>query len=301
MNRMGREWVEVRDNHFRQVVGVGLELEQIASGFQFVEGPVWHPYDRFLIFSDIVGDCMYRWSQAEGVSLFRKPSHMANGNTYDLQGRLLTCEHATSRVTRTDRNGGIAVIAARYDGKELNSPNDIVVGPKGGIYFTDPDSGRGPRFGVAREQELHFQGVYRLDATTDSLTLLAGDFSKPNGICFSPGGDRLFVNDSDRGHIRTFDVQPDGTVRNGRIWAELSAEGVGVADGMKVDQQGTLYCCGPGGIHLFDAAANCLGVIHMPEHTANLAWGDNDLRSLYVTAATSIYRLRTQVPGFGVF
>ncbi|MEE8390246.1 MAG: SMP-30/gluconolactonase/LRE family protein [Anaerolineae bacterium] len=288
---------EIRDSRFIQVVGADVELERIASGYQFVEGPVWHPYDRFLIFGDILGDCLYRWSQAEGVTTFRKPSHMANGNTFDRQGRLLTCEHATSRVTRTDHDGGIKVMASHYDGKELNSPNDIVVKRDGSIYFTDPNSGRGARFGVAREQELPFQGVYRLDPDDRSLTLLVDDFSKPNGLCFSLNEQYLFVNDTDRYHIRVFDVQPDGTLANGRIWVELIGEGVGVADGMKVDQGGNLYCCGPGGIHLFDPNANCLGVIRMPEHTANFAWGDDDQCSLFITASTTLYRLRTRVPG----
>ena len=150
--------VEIRDSRFTQVVGADVKLERIASGFDFVEGPVWHPGDQCLIFSDIAGNAMYRWSQAEGVTLFRKPSQMANGNTYDRQGRLLTCEHATSRVTRTDHDGNIEVLASHYDGQELNSPNDIVVKRDGGIYFTDPNSGRGARFGVLREQQLPFQG-----------------------------------------------------------------------------------------------------------------------------------------------
>ena len=297
--------VEIRDQRFTQVIGADAELEQVTSGFQFVEGPVWHPYEGFLLFSDILGDCIYRWSPEDGTMVFRKPSHMANGNTFDRQGQLLTCEHATSRLTRTDREGRVEVMASHYDGKELNSPNDVVVKRDGGIYFTDPNSGRGPRFGIAREQELPFQGVFHLDANDKRLSLLADNFSKPNGLCFSLDEKHLFVNDTDRGHICIFDVRPDGALANGHVWAELSGEGIGVADGMKLDREGNLYCAGPGGIHLFDAAAsltaNCLGVIRMPEHTTNLAWGDDDLCSLYVTASTSLYRFRTQVPGMTTF
>jgi len=293
--------VEVRGSRLGQVLDTGAELERVATGFQFLEGPVWHPEGRYLVFSDILGNCLYRWSRAEGVSVYRKPSQMANGNTFDRQGRLLTCEHATSRVTRTDLDGRIEVLASHYDNKELNSPNDIIVKRDGGITFTDPNSGRGPRFGIAREQELPFQGVYHLDADDLRLTLLVGDFSKPNGLCFTVDERRLFVNDTDRGHVRAFDVEPDGTLGSGRVWAELEAEGIGVADGMKVDREDHLYCAGPGGLHLFDAEANCLGVIQMPEHTTNLAWGDDDLRSLYVTASTSLYRLRTKVPGLSTF
>jgi gluconolactonase len=226
---------------------------------------------------------------------------MANGNTFDRQGRLLTCEHATSRVTRTDSNGRIEVLASHYNGKELNSPNDITVSRDGGITFTDPNSGRGPRYGIAREQELDFQGVYHLDSDNKQLTLLADDFSKPNGLCFSVDETRLFVNDTERGHIRVFDAQSDGTLGSGRVWAELEGDGPGVADGMKVDQAGNLYCAGPGGLHLFDAEANCLGVIQMLEYTTNLAWGDDDLCSLYITASTSLYRFRAQVPGMTLF
>jgi len=293
--------VEVRHNRFTKVVGSDVELDRIASGFDFIEGPVWHPYDKFLIFSDIVGNAMYRWSKADGITLFRKPSQMANGNTYDRQGQLLTCEHATSRITRTEHDGSILVLVSHYHGKELNSPNDIVVKHDASIYFTDPNSGRGPYYGVPREQELLFQGVYRLDPEGKSLTLLVDDFSKPNGLCFSLDEKHLFINDTNRQHIRVFDVRPEGTLTNGRVWAETIGEGVGAPDGMKIDQEGNLYCCGPGGIHLFDARANCLGVVRMPEHTANFAWGDDDLCNLFITASTTLYRLRVQVPGLKVF
>lgn len=293
--------VEIRHNRFTKVVGSDVELDRIASGFDFIEGPVWHPYDKFLIFSDIVGNAMYRWSKADGITLFRKPSQMANGNTYDRQGQLLTCEHATSRITRTEHDGSILVLVSHYHGKELNSPNDIVVKHDASIYFTDPNSGRGPYYGVPREQELLFQGVYRLDPEGKSLTLLVDDFSKPNGLCFSLDEKHLFINDTNRQHIRVFDVRPEGTLTNGRVWAETIGEGVGAPDGMKIDQEGNLYCCGSGGIHLFDARANCLGVVRMPEHTANFAWGDDDLCNLFITASTTLYRLRVQVPGLKVF
>lgn len=291
--------VEIRDGRFNEVVGPEPRLEQVVTGFQFLEGPAWHLQDRYLVFSDILDNQIYHWSETEGVRVFREPSHMANGNTFDRQGRLLTCEHATSRVTRTNGDGSIEVMASHFDGKELNSPNDIVVKHDGGIYFTDPNSGRGPRFGVAREQELPFQGVYRLDPEDRTLTLLVDDFSKPNGLCFSLDERQLFVNDTDRGHIRVFKVQPDGAVANSQVWITLMGDGPGVADGMKIDLAGNLYCSGPGGIHLFDADANCLGVICMPEYTTNLVWGDDDLRSLYITASTTLYRLRVQVPGRG--
>ncbi len=281
-----------------EISAKGRELEQVVSGFEFLEGPVWHPDEKHLTFSDIVGNTMYRWSRAAGLDVFRKPSHMANGNTYDREGRLLTCEHATSRVTRTELNGSVGVLASHYEGKELNSPNDIVVGRDGSIYFTDPISGRSATYGVLREQELPFQGVYRLN---EELSLLVDDFSKPNGLCLSLDEARLFVNDTDRNHIRVFDVQLDGSLSDGRVWAETLGEGVGVPDGMKIDQDENLFCCGPGGIHVFDKRANSLGVIRMPAQAANFAWGDDDLRSVYITASTTLYRLRVSVPGLRVF
>jgi len=285
----------------REILADGVELEQVVSGFEFLEGPVWHPDEKHLTFSDIVGNTMYRWSEAAGLNVYRKPSNMANGNTYDREGRLLTCEHATSRVTLTDLDGNVTVQASHYQGKELNSPNDVIVGQNGSIYFTDPASGRSATYGVEREQELLFQGVYRLDPEDKTPTLLVNDFSKPNGLCLSLDEARLFVNDTDRNHIRVFDVQPDGSLSNGEVWAETLSEGAGVPDGMKIDQDENLYCCGPGGIHVFDKHANSSGVIRMPEQAANIAWGDDDLLSLYITASTALYRLRVKVPGLRVF
>jgi gluconolactonase len=244
---------------------------------------------------------MYRWQEGGGASIFRQPSNMANGNTYDRNGRLLTCEHATSRVVRATIDDQTEVLASHYRGRELNSPNDIVVKRDGMIYFPDPTSGRSERWGVPREPDLPFRGVYRLNPQTKELTLLVDDFSKPNGLCFDLGEQRLFVNDTDRKHIRVFDVQGDGTLANGQLWAELQGEGAGVADGMKIDQTGMLFCCGPGGIHVFAPDATCLGVLLMPERTANVAWGDDDLRSLYITASTSVYRLRVAQPGSSTF
>jgi len=233
--------------------------------------------------------------------LFRQPSHMANGNTYDRQGQVLTCEHATSRVTRTDQNGQTEVLASHYQGKELNSPNDIVVRSDGRIYFTDPNSGRGPKFGVERPQELEFQGVYRLDPDSRELSLLVDDFEKPNGLCFSLDEKILFINDTARQHIRAFDVTDEGTLKNGRLWTELIGEEVGVADGMKVDTAGRLFCCGPGGVHVFDQKAQLLGRIMVPQQAANFAWGDPDLKSLFITASQILYRIRVLVAGRRLF
>jgi gluconolactonase len=276
-------------------------LERLVSGFQFLEGPAWHAGRQSLVFSDIIGDVIYCWNETVGLSVFRSPSHMANGNTWDREGRLLSCEHATSRVCRTDADGRYEVVASHYGGRELNSPNDIVVRRDNSIYFTDPNSGRSAKYGLARKQELDFQGVFRLDPATGQMILLADDFSKPNGLCFSRDESLLYINDSDRQHIRVFVVQSDGTIANGRIWAETGGAEPGVADGMKIDSQGNLYCCGSGGIHVFDAGGRRRDIIRTPEVAANLAWGGVALTDLFITARTSIYRLRMQVPGHSPF
>ena len=291
---------EIQDERFNGLFDTKEDLKTVSTGFRFLEGPVWHPYDHYLIFSDILGNCLYQWSQDKGISIFREHSYMANGNTMDRQGRLLSCEHATSRVTRTESDGSVEVMASHYEGKELNSPNDIVVKSDGGIYFTDPNSGREPRVGVPREKELPFQGVYRINRD-GTLILLVDDFSKPNGLCFSADEKQLFVNDTDRQHIRVFDVHKEGTLGNGRLWADLAVDLPGVADGMKMDSEGNLYCSGPGGIHVFDSNAGLLGRILLPEFAANFTWGDDDLRTLYLAATTTLYRLRVKIPGRQLF
>jgi len=226
---------------------------------------------------------------------------MANGNYYDQQGRLITCEHATSRVVRTEPDGSITVLATHHDGKELNSPNDIIVKRDGSIYFTDPSFGRMEYYGVPRDQELPYQGVYRLDVDSGEVVLLADDFEQPNGLCFSLDESTLFVNDTMKAHIRAFDVKADGTVSGGRVWAEATGDRDGLCDGMKCDSQGNLYTTGPGGVHVFTPDATCLGIIYVPEGASNFSWGEDNLRSLFITAGTSLYRVRVKVPGNKVF
>ena len=293
--------VEIRHDRFRAVVGDDLDIEEVGSGFDFTEGPIWNHVENHLIFSDIPGNIMRRWRPDGSIETWRQQSNMANGNAYDSQGRVVTCEHATSRVTRTEADGSVTVLATHYAGKELNSPNDIVVKSDGSIYFTDPGFGRMEYYGLPREQQLTFQGVYRLDPESRALTLLVSDFDQPNGLCFSVDESKLFVNDTMRGHVRVFDVEGRGTLTNSRVWAEPTGDREGVPDGMKVDSQGNLYVTGPGGIHVFDADATCLGVIYTPQGCANFCWGEEDLKSLFITAGTSLYRLRVIVAGRRAF
>ncbi len=293
--------VEIRDERFRQVVGCDAPVEELATGFDFTEGAVWNHVETCLIFSDMPGNVIRKWTPANGIEVFRQPSNMANGNTYDLQGRLITCEHATSRVTRTEHDGSLTILVSHYDGKELNSPNDVIVKSDGSIYFSDPSFGRMEYYGVARDAELDFRGVYRLDPESGDLTLLVDDFDQPNGLTFSLDEQRLFINDTMRGHIRVFDVDADGGLTSGHVWAELAGDREGLADGMKIDRQGNLYTAGPGGVHVFAPDATCLGVIYVPQGVANFTWGDADLRSLFINAGTSLYRTRVNVPGRKLF
>ncbi|MGI9247584.1 MAG: SMP-30/gluconolactonase/LRE family protein [Woeseiaceae bacterium] len=279
------------------IIEPGIVMEQVLTDFEFLEGPAWHPERKILVFSDIIGDTMYRWHENDDLAVLRNPSHMANGNAWDREGGLLSCEHATSRVSRIDRDGNYKVLVSHYQGCELNSPNDIIVKRDGSIYFTDPTSGRTEKYGVARYQELEFQGVYRFDPESSELRLLVKDFAKPNGLCFSIDESLLFVNDTDRQHVRVFDVLEDGSIANGRTWAETGGDEPGVADGMKVDSAGNLYCCGSGGIHVFDVNGTRIGVIETPEVAANFTWGGDSLTDMYITATHSVYRLKMKIPG----
>lgn len=298
INSIRRVDLDVLDPRLLDVFDVNAGLECLASGFRFVEGPAWNPVRQDLVFSDIAADRMYRWRAADGVTVFRQPSRMANGNTYDRQGRLVTCEHAASRVTRTELDGTVTVIASHYAGCELNSPNDVVVHSDGAIYFTDPNFGRRPTWvGVPRPQQQPCQGVYRVDPYTRALTRLAEDFDQPNGLCFSLDERRLFVNDSPRGHIREFAVSADGGLSGGQVWAEVSGDGPGVPDGMKVDAAGNLYCAGPGGVHVFSPEGDPLGRVRVSEQVANFTWGEADGCSLFITASSALYRLRLRAPG----
>jgi gluconolactonase len=275
-----------------------VEVERLASGFEFTEGPLWNAEEGYLLFSDMPGDVMRRWWEESGVvEEVRKPSNMSNGLTYDNEGRLVACEHATSRLTRTESDGTITTIASHYQGKELNSPNDVVVKSDGSIYFTDPPFGRAPYFGVERPQELDFQGVYRVVPESGEPELLADDFEGPNGLCFSPDESLLYVNDTPRMHIRVFDVGRDGTIENGRVFFVQEGTGEGKPDGMKTDEQGNVYCTGPGGIWVISPEAEHLGTIRVPEKANNLNWGGPDWNTLYITASSSIYRVPTRIRG----
>lgn len=289
--------IDVRDKRMGDIVDPAAKAEVVAKGFRFTEGPVWYDQPQKLVFSDIPGDQMFVWRRESGVASYRKPSHMANGNTRDRKGRLLTCEHATSVVSREGPDGSRTVLASHYKGKELNSPNDIIERADGTIFFTDPTYGRMAEYGVGRPEELGFRGVFRVDEDGSNLTLLADDFVQPNGLCFSLDERKIYVNDSERYHIRLFDLSAAGDLSNGRVFAETSGEGPGSPDGLKIDSKGNVYCASQGGVHVFDPQGVCLGVIRVPEETANFTFGETDRRTMFITASTSLYRIPLRVAG----
>lgn len=278
-------------NNLAEIIDPQSQVEKLAGDFQFTEGPVWHP-DGFLLFSDIPANTIYKWQPGQPVEIFRQPSGNANGNALDSLGRLVTAEHGNRRVSLTEKNGEIITLVDKYQNKRLNSPNDLAIKSDGSIYFSDPP------YGIKSEQEeLGFYGVYRL-GLDGTITLLVDDFVRPNGIVFSPDETKLYVNDSQTGQIRVFEVKSDGLLENGQVFAELEPPSKkGAADGMKVDINGNVYSTGPGGVWVFSPEGNLLGVIAIPEPPANLAWGDQDYQTLYITARTSIYSLRCQIPG----
>jgi gluconolactonase len=280
-----------KKNTVQDILDDSAKLEKVAGDFQFIEGPIWHP-DGFLLFSDIPANIIYKFASNQQVEVFRRPSGKANGNTLDKENRLLTAEHENRRVSRTEKDGKVITLADRYEGKRFNSPNDLVVKSDGSIYFTDPS------YGVSKEQEeLGFYGVYRL-APDGKLTLLVKDLVLPNGIAFSPDEQKLYVNNSEARYIAVYDVKPDGTVTNERLFADLKDAGQGGApDGLKVDLEGNVYSTGPGGVWIFSPDGKVLGKISVPETATNVAWGESDRKTLYITANTSLYRIRLKIAG----
>ena len=267
--------------------------ERLATGFEFTEGPIWLP-NGSLLFSDIPGNRIYRWTPGRGCEVWREPSGKSNGLTLDCEGRLIACEHAMRRVSRTETDGTVITLADRYQGKRLNSPNDVVVKSDGTIYFTDPPYGIDPG-----QQEQACNGVYRM-LPDGTLELLVEDFDRPNGLAFSPDESVLYIDDTPRRHVRAFDVQADGTLTGSRIFADMDHSRHGLLDGMKVDEEGHLYATDATGIWVFEPDGNHLGVIVTPEIPANCAWGDLNRKSLFITARTSLYRVRMNVPGLAV-
>jgi gluconolactonase len=288
--------LDVRHDRLLELFDRQQEIRTVGSGFEFTEGAVWNPAENYLVFSDIAGNRMYRLDPPGKISVYREPSNMANGNYYDRQMRLVTCEHATSRVVRQEADGAVRPLMTHYDGQELNSPNDIIVCRDGRVVFTDPIYGRREYYGIPREQSQPTCGVYTFVPGEDEAIRLAGDFDQPNGLCVSPDESLLYVNDTVRMHIRCFAFDRKA-VREGTVFATVEGEGDGAPDGMKIDEAGNIVCTGPGGLHFFTPEGLCLGVLRTPARVANFTWGDEDLRTLYMCAGSSLLGLRVKCGG----
>ena len=277
---------------FWELLDRDASLTRVASGFGFTEGPVWDERG-FLYVSDEEQNKIFKvygdGHKEELISLGDP-----DGNTYDGQRRLIDCASVLRAIIAVTLDGKYTVLADKFEGKKFNGPNDVIVGPDGALYFTDPTLD----LAKSEKQEIPFQGVYRLDKN-GGVRLLTNELTQPNGLAFSPDGKRLYVDDSKQRNIRVYDVNPDGSLANGRIFGtEPGGKDEGVPDGMRVDKLGNLYVTGPKGIWVWDSKRRHLGTIEMPEQPANLNWGDSDYGTLYITATSSVYKLRTKTHGF---
>lgn len=271
-----------------------LAPSTIAEGFEFTEGPVWHP-EGYLLFSDIPANTIYRYVPGEAPQPFLNPSGNSNGLTFDRLGRLLACEHGGRRVSRMSDNGVMETLADQYGGKRLNSPNDIVVHSSGAIFFTDPPYGIDPDPG-----EQGFNGVYRLD-TDGTVTLLSQDMNRPNGLALSQDESLLYVDDSRNRHVLAFSLDSALGVGEARVLVDMDVDASGGPDGMKLDSQGNLYVTGPGGLWVITPDGQHLGTVEFPQLPANLCFGGSDYKTIYVTARTGLYSIDVNVPGVPVF
>jgi|688.fasta_scaffold43989_3 gluconolactonase len=284
---------------FARCLPTDAKVERLATGFGFTEGPVWLPREGILVFSDIPRDQILRWSPAGGIAPFREPSRNANGNTLDLQGRLLTCEHSGRRVARREADGTLVTVVDRFEGRRLNSPNDIVVKADGTLWFTDPEYGlkTNPATKQREGKEQPGNFVYRYDPATGTTTAVVRDFVQPNGLAFSPDEKLLYVADSGAPrHIRVFAVGADGRLDAGRVFCRLDQGG---PDGIRVDRQGRVWSSSGDGVQVFHPEGRLVGRILLPESAANLCFGGPDGKTLYITARKSLYAVRTSVTGAG--
>jgi gluconolactonase len=292
--------IKLKSESLAELIDPGAEVERVATGFTFTEGPIWNKEGEFLLFSDMPGDVRRRWSERDGVTEIMNPSNKCNGMVYDADGNLLVCEHVTSSLVRERPDGTRETLATHYQGHELNSPNDVITRSDGTIYFSDPGYGRVPGFGLEREQDLSFQGVYRIAADGGEPELVVGEdeFEQPNGLCFSPDESLMYINDTPRALIRIYDVGTDGALSGGRPFFDGIGSGVieeGIPDGMKCDERGNIWVTGPGGVWVISPQAEQLGLIEVPENVGNIAWGGAGWKTLYMPSSTSLYRVQTKV------
>jgi gluconolactonase len=287
---------EIVDSRFRELVLANVSLRKISSGHLWTEGPVWFPAHQCLLFSDIPNRKIYRWMCDGSVNVFRENSNYANGNTIDGQGRLITCQHGTRSLTRTEHDGNITCLVDRFEGKRLNSPNDVVVKSDGSIWFTDPTYGILSNYeGYKATPEQNSHNVFRLDPESGLISLASDAFTQPNGLAFSKDEKRLYVAESGASHddsvpavIRVFDVGADNSLGNGRDFARIDK---GLPDGFRVDCYDNVWSSAADGVHCFDPDGNLLGKIWVPETVSNLTFGGPRGNELLITATTSVYAI----------
>ena len=281
-----------------RIVGGNPTLDTVADNIIFGEGPVWDRRNQQFFFTDIIGDAIWKWRLGGGPQVVLKPSAHANGMTLDLQGRLVVAGWGGRTVFRFEEDGSIRTLASHWQGKKLNSPNDIVVKTGGSIYFTDPPGGllNVGMVGDDLQKYLDIQPVFRI-APDGNMSVVTDDFVYPNGLCFSPDEELLYVNCSREKLIRVYDVKPDGGVGKGRLFHQYTGAERGVPDGMKVDVAGNVYCTGPGGIYVHDPEGNILARLKVPGHPTNFCFGDDDWRTLYITCIGSVVRMRLNIAG----
>jgi gluconolactonase len=296
--------IERLDPALDRIIDTSEPIQYLADGFGGeqgpAEGPLWWREAGYLLFSDIHNNKRMKYDpDGKSVSLFLDGTNRANGLTRDLQGRLIACEHDSRRVTRLEHDGSLTVICNSFQGRQLNRPNDVVVRSDGCIYFTDPWTSPNP----PQQWDLTFSGVFRLTPDLGTLSLLVADFVLPNGLAFSPDESVLYVNDTRRGHIRAFDMMPNGMLAKAsdRVFADLRGAEPGVPDGMKVDVEGNVYCGGAGGIHVMDKTGKKLGrIVHGAPATTNIAFGGADWKALYFTSRNQLGMTRVKIPGVPV-
>jgi gluconolactonase len=290
---VGADFAPVDAAAFAKVIGPDAKVEKLGGGMQFTEGSTWVKKLNALVFSDVPGNELKIWTEKEGLKTFRSPSNNANGNTVDESGRLVTCEHISRSLTRTEKDGTQKTLAASYHGKKLNSPNDVAVKSDGAIYFTDPDYGT-PKGG--KEQDKNY--VFRLDPKSGELKAVIDDCEKPNGLCFSPDESKLYVADSGAPkHIRVFDVHADGTLGNPKVFCKIDK---GAPDGIRCDADGRVWSSSGDGAQIFSPDGTLIGRILLPESAANLCFGGSDGKTLFFTARKSLYAVKTLVTGAGL-
>ena len=298
----GPKRIEQMSPELGNIIDTNQQIRELASGFGGdigpAEGPVWFAEGKYLLFSDIQTSRRMKYTPGQGVTLFKDKTNEANGLTRDLQGRLIAAEHATRRVTRTELNGDITVVANSFQGKRLLRPNDVIVKSDGSIYFTDPG---GPA--VPDQWDVTVTGVYRVSADLGTMTLIIDDMIGPNGLAFTPDESVLYVNDTRRRHIRAYDMQPNGTVarQTSRVFADMGGPEPGVPDGMKIDIAGNVYTGGAGGLYILDKTGKKLGrIVHGAPATTNVAFGGDDWKTLYFTTRSTLNMVNVKIPGMPV-